>query len=234
MSLKRAQLAAIDNETKFTVTGYIRNQHKSLFKSSQYVLFQNIPIAISSLCTLYYHLCDYFELIPDSTSISNNKRCIKQQVVHHRHTNFGFMKIASKGKSICEWHLNYTEGDHGSSYRQIVWIGISSKPFNPNAYCHSQPGDLDHKHFAYGYGNRQAYNYYGGCWNYLDSLAFEPGDKLCLVLNLKKRILKLLINERDCGHTFGVKTGDDIDYRLAVIIFRRGSTVTLTKFTQTY
>ena len=53
-ALKRAQLADIDNETKWKVTGYIRNQHKLCFKSSDMYYF-NIFGCYTSLCTLYYH-----------------------------------------------------------------------------------------------------------------------------------------------------------------------------------
>ena len=82
-------------------------------------------------------------------------------------------------------YLNYNEGDDKST-GQTVWIGISSKPFNPDAYCHTQPKPHDPTHFAYGYGNRQKFKEYGEFWEYLDTVAFKPGDKLCIVLNLKK------------------------------------------------
>ena len=83
ISIKKVQLADIDNRSKLTVSRYIRNQHKILFKSFQYVLFQNILIDILSLCNIpYYHLYEYFKLIPDFISISNNKKCINRQPCH--------------------------------------------------------------------------------------------------------------------------------------------------------
>ena len=67
------QLKEIDKNTKYVVSGYIRNEHK-LIKQSPYVLFQNIPISILSLCTLYYHPTDYFDSVGRDILLSNNKK----------------------------------------------------------------------------------------------------------------------------------------------------------------
>ena len=48
---------------KYTVFGYVRSSQTSLFKASSYSLFQNIPIAITSLCVSYYEPIEYFDII---------------------------------------------------------------------------------------------------------------------------------------------------------------------------
>ena len=65
--LKR--LSTIDDKTKYGVYGWIREAEKEL-KSSQ------IPLMISSICILYYHEYDTFEIVPDNTRISCNGKCI--------------------------------------------------------------------------------------------------------------------------------------------------------------
>ena len=73
-SLKR--LHQVDKQSKLTVSGYVRLKHKSLFKNNQYVLFQNIPISISLLCTLYYYLYDYFDVVSHEIQLSNGEKTI--------------------------------------------------------------------------------------------------------------------------------------------------------------
>ena len=56
--------------------------------------------------------------------------------------------------------------------------------------------------------------------------------KLIIHLDLKKKQLKFYVNEMDSSITFQVETGENIDYRLAVVLFDKGNTITLTKFEQ--
>ena len=59
MASKLKKLQDIDNRIKCTVCGYVR-EHQSMIESQEYNLFNNIPILIPSICTLYYDPNDYF------------------------------------------------------------------------------------------------------------------------------------------------------------------------------
>ena len=145
---------------------------------------------------------------------------------HKQNTNYGSMLIKSNSSYICEWHFecicSYGVGD--------VCIGISSQPFDANKYFHTFPYNKRERHFGYGYVSNGNYKQSDDKWNW-SGKRFQTGDKICLLLNLKTRELCLLINEKSNECPMEIEVGDDINYRLAVILFGT-SEVKLTKFEQ--
>ena len=53
-------------------------------------------------------------------------------------------------------------------------------------------------------------------------------------VDLKKKEVKFYVNEIYSGVKFEVETGENIDYRLAIVLFDKGNQITLTKFEQSY
>ena len=145
-ALKR--LHEIDTKTKCIVFGYVRSNHKFLFKSNQNALFQNIPISISSLCTLYYHLYDYFDEINPRVNLTKDNKTIS--IMHGNwpnlpNFNFGKQIIASTSKKINKWHLRINSIKYMS-------IGIMSSPWNVNSNLFQLiflAGDTRPKYYMY-------------------------------------------------------------------------------------
>ena len=129
------QVKGIDTNTIYTVSGYIREQHE-LLKSSPYTLFQNIPREIPSLCTLYYHANDYFEIIGKNTSVSKDGYTLsKQESGGWDNTTFGSYTLSTKSKCIYRWNLSWSpalDWDHS------FVIGLASAPFDIDRKSYDQ------------------------------------------------------------------------------------------------
>ena len=62
---------------KYAVLGYVRSSHLSLFQTSSYSLFQNVPITITSICVKYYEPKEYFDTIyEDEIRLSVDRKTI--------------------------------------------------------------------------------------------------------------------------------------------------------------
>ena len=102
MSTLQRSHEIVDRESERIVHGYIRLQHKVLFQSNMYPLFQNIPGSISSLCTLYYHLYDYFDKIHPDMKLSNNSKTIEKLTGEdHDYNNSSYGKLIIPSMDEC-------------------------------------------------------------------------------------------------------------------------------------
>ena len=111
----QSRLKHIDKNAKYLVSRYIHEQHTILFKSNTCVLFQSIPIAISSLCIVSYYLMDHFETANhNKTNISKDKKTITQ------HARYGFTFGASSSGSAFG-SLNIPSNDKESLYYYLSW-----------------------------------------------------------------------------------------------------------------
>ena len=80
----------IQYNPKYTVFGYVRSLQTSLFKASSYSLFQNVPIAITSLCVSFYEPKEYFDIInTDDIKSSKDKKSISKYNDRSLTTVFG-------------------------------------------------------------------------------------------------------------------------------------------------
>ena len=221
MALRR--LKNIDAESKYTVGGYIREQHTKLFSKNRYALFENIPISISSICTLYYHLFDYFELLDDDMiSVSSDKKTITKKCDGWGNSSYGSITIPSTNDSVCKWFVEV-----GTTGKCI--IGLASKPFLTNFNFNR----IDrNKNYCYGVTTGRI-KHHNGHWESYDKI-IGCGDILCIELNLKKRYIKFYEKENDSGRIAfkNVEIGEDINYRLAVSSHIKSSQIKIVKFTQ--
>ena len=244
MSTYWQQLKKIDENTKYLVSGYIRKEQK-LIKQSPYTLFQNVPIFVSSLCTLYYHVTEYFNSIGKDILSSNNKTTLMPSR-SPRHsipgTSYGNMVIPSKSDCIYKWQIGFSK-IMTQRYRFTIGIASTSitttkQPFHRaesgEFYCFSPYFGTVSSHLTNGhFGNvAQAYKWAANVWR----------DKIDLELDLKRK--KLLIYKYDEFEKstknvifHNVEVRYNLDYRLAVILcdyHGNDLTVSIVKFHKTY
>ena len=255
MSTGATAFADIDTDSKFAVSGYIREQHLRL-RSSQHVLFQHVPIAISSLCTFYYHSNDYFHskfINEEYTKILNNGKTLKQLVDVNAEpsamkgcTSFGSALVPSISKSICKWDIKINKLTDGT-----IICGVSSKPYDTNDFFHwkwdkdqfqnNQESDtklkaIDCSKFnrvSYGYGDSGQYIRYGQNFNHGTSW-FNEGDIVSVCLNLQNRTLRFDVNNKQTVTFENIEISHDIDYRLAIVMYEANESISIYKFTQSF
>ena len=234
MSSKLKQLKEIDTNTKYTVSGFIRGQHKSLFKSSRYALFQNIPISISSLCTLYYHTRDYFKIFNEEKfSVTDNNKTLSKEKNDSKWINSSFASwlISSTDKCVYKWHLKVTNKEINGEIPVV--IGIASDPYNANDPFYI---GKRRKYYAYYPASNSKRCHTSICYYFESTATIEPvswkknEEEICLELDLKERKLSVYKDEKKQVVFEEIETGKNINYRLAVTIQRVGCKVSITNF----
>ena len=217
MSSKLKQLKEIDTKTKYTVSGYIRKKHKLLFKSSNYLLFQNIPISVSSLCTLYYHCMDHFEIINKQLSVSNNNKTLTKHENGMVNSSYGSWLIQSTSDYIYKWNLEYSDN--------YFIVGIASEPFGTDlSFCNDKRG----KHYCFcpSFNTIHCHKYSSGTFRKCEK-RLSLDKEIGLELDLKKKQLSVF-NDKDKMVIFdNLEIGKDIAYRLAVRMCYTDSTITI-------
>ena len=234
MSSLQATVQNIDDLTRFIANGYIREQQK-LLEPNEFVLFQTIPDGIILLCALFFRWRDYFEIVPNYVTISqkeNGDSCITSRMNYIRGdggTNFGSISIPSNTKKvITEWDLKIEK-----KVFSALLVGISSKPFDPDKDCHvraSVQGDYHHSYMFANHGGGRSW--YDNKW-IRGGHTFKSDDIVTIKLNLDEKKVRLLVNGFESPLAFDVVCGDQIEYRLAVILFGAGNSVSIIKLTQT-
>ena len=198
----------LDLRAEYIAFGYLRKQSKILFESNDETLFQNIPDAICSLCALYYGSRDYFEIVPNTVLLSDDALSITKLTpykVDQGYTSFGSMLIPSTSKCTCKWdvHIDHLHG--------TILVGISSKPFDPNIFCHNQTRaevNDTKDHYAYVYGSSGQNKTFENNWNQIGiGSHFASHDIVSLYLDLQQNRLTFYINNTDSTIAFKVKTG---------------------------
>ena len=117
----------VDAESKLIVSGYVRLEHQSLFKSNRYALFENVPTQVSGWFAAYYDSYDLFDKIRSDMALSDGKKTIRRVVCKdneycYAHSNFGKMILNSTEQCICKWYLKIIEAE---GYPKLI-IGVSS------------------------------------------------------------------------------------------------------------
>ena len=219
-----SSLISADKRTKYLVSRYIREQHKTLFNSNTSVLFQNIPIAISSLCIVYFFLMDYFEMADDQKAvISKDMRTITQQqdCGGIRTTSvFGLLTIPSMDKEyIYKWNIKINK-----SINDDMFIGISSAPFKTDRnfyFCTT----------SYAYGSNGAVSEcINGSQEFLRAAGTKGNlmddDTVNICLDLKHEKFSFRRNGQDeILWEFDIEIDRDIEYKLA-----RGMNICMTVY----
>lgn len=114
-----------------------------------------------------------------------------------------------------------------------MFIGITTRSNTKEKYfaydVDEEKMDND-KLFGYSYCLSNGYKLFqGALMRYGDKI--NEGDILCLILDLNKKQIKFMVNDKDLGIAFrNIICRKDVTYRLAVSLHSINDSVTITKF----
>ena len=221
--LKRVK--SIKQDTKFTVSGYIRQNEKKLS------LFCNVPDMISYLCLLYYFHGEYFEKTGDDIRISKNKMRVTKIVNNNnfRNTSYGKTWIESTVQQMVQWKFKidkivYPVGD--------IYICLVSTDNRLNQDCNDK--NRDKPNFAIGSPGWVIVNgdeYEIKCYVGANLVKYGENDIISMILDTKHRQLCF---KRNDGNKITlvkcIKIDSDIKYKMAVSLRSKGDSISLIDF----
>lgn len=194
----------ITQRNKHIIYGWIRKQKH----------FENIiiPTTIYYLCILYFREEEIFQIISDNGIILSKDRKKITKIDQNwnydiSNTNYG-TEIDSDTGFLHRWTLKLV---HKIEYLNIT-IGITTQ-INPNQIYNEDQNVLCY-YFCddYKFSNNNENGYYGKRW--------MIGDILTINLDLNKKQLYLLINQKNQGVAFeNILSSDKIKYRLFVSLY---------------
>lgn len=216
-------LRKIDQRTKYSVYGWIRDKEKIL-------KLGNVPSMIKSICILYFRKEEIFDVISyKGIQLSENGKSItaKSDIDGPDNNNYGAMEIESESNTFYKWEFKVTGN-------KCDWIGfgISSKQI-PNDFH-----EKDFKCIYYIIRNdagklRRSSHRRRSCYDSYSDTSFKTGDLISLHLNLKKRKMELMVNGKQRGIAFtNIETSQDIAYRMFVSLNKSDVTVEIMDFTK--
>ena len=220
MSLK--QLNKISKRNQYSVYGWIREQEKLL-------KITHIPSMINVMCILYFRDDDTFDILSkNGVRLSSDNKMITKvggcSFVGSECNNYGNMVIESESEYVLKWDLQIIK----CSPSFAVFVGIASEQ-NPNTSISTIVSIPGHFIFASNQYKRRSedtrWSIFGKFWN--------DGDKISIILDLKKGELSLMINDKDQGVALeDIPKSKDIKYRLFVTLRYDGDSVKILNFCQ--
>ena len=200
----------IDAYSKLIINGYIRNIH-TLFILDNVVLFDNIPRLIISLCSSYYYDGEYFEKRKSAKHINmtDNKRTV--------YTNYSFawsvygaLKIPSTINFIFKWTILVNKCSKNCFRFGICSENAENTKFFNDNNCISYVYDGGDGKI---YSNKQLL----ANWKKYGKRLNGMGDKIQIILNLKRKEISFIINNTNYGVAFkNIIYNEQIYYRLAI------------------
>ena len=206
MSSLFKKLSTIDDITKDTVNGWIRNQQQSLNLC-------HIPMMLCSICILYYHNDEIFDTIGKDVKVSKDKKCItKVSNGHFRNKSYGINQIllndSFTGKY--QWDIKII---YPYTILANFTIGLSSERGLQFKYC-------DDGNLRVGTNEWKEYG-----------ARFHNDDIVSILLDLHKMEIRFFVNGKDQGKAYNV-TASDEKLRLSVTMYFRKSSVEIIKFSK--
>ena len=216
MSLK--ELSKVNKRTRFKVYGWIREAEREL--SLNY-----IPTMISNIIILYTRDYDHFHVISDQCQASNNSKCLTKMTKVLPSCSYGYIVISSQSDTVCEWKIKICK------LRGRIQIGITSSSSENKSIFRQKDGH----HYAISKDSYQ-YNEITNCLHSNPSIPrLNEGDLVSICLNLKERNGQFSITVNDgneCIVYSNVKRGQDISYRLVVMLYKMHDSVEIKNFTK--
>ena len=182
---------------------------------------------IANICILYARDYDNFHIISDQDQASNKNKCLtrvrKKQL--QSCCSYGNIEISSQSDAVCQWDIKMLK------LKSLIIIGITSSS-SPNKTIFQQK---DGHHYAI-FNDSWKYKETANMFHKDSSLPrFNEGDIVSICLNLKKGNgeLSMTVNNRNKYNVYSnVKRGQDISYRLMVVLHTMHDSVEITSFTK--
>ena len=225
MSSLFKKIKSISQWEKDLVIGYTKEAQK-LVRPNQ------IPMAISYLCLVYYYQYDYFDKCDDDAlEINQQKDTVTVvQEIEGIGTVYGNMYIMeTKPPIIYSWTFETSATPVGMEMVPMVGISDSTEPIHWSDY-----GENVDWFVFYGKSNQIDSQSNGEhATTFKDYGTFKNGDNIKMEINTKKQTVRYYINEKDQGIAF-----ENIDFRtkkfkFIVMIHRKDYKVKLIDFSKT-
>ena len=88
MSSLLKRISKVDTKTKYGIYGWIR-------RAEQELQLIHIPMLISSICILFYHEEEFFDIVSKKVKKSIDGKCITTMKSSKHNSNYGITEIAS-------------------------------------------------------------------------------------------------------------------------------------------
>ena len=218
LSLK--QLKAIKNKYQFTVFGYIREKQEELS-------LDTIPPIISYTClAFYFHKMDEFdaEKCGENLTLSQNKETIRREPEREGYDNnantaFCTLWIDTKIKQIAKWKLKIHE--HCGKRSVMIRLASNDKDkFGVPSYGFCNQGNT--------FTNGSCTARHGGYSNRMAN-KFNAGE-ISVIFNTETLSVSIINNEGETKLIYKGIQGTEYRYKLAVLIYTKGQSVTLMDF----
>ena len=220
------KLSKIDDKTKYGVYGWIR-------KAEQELQLRHIPLMISSICILYYHEDDMFDIVSKHIKLSNDRKVITKLsgMVGADNTNYGTIAVSSNTNNIHRWDFKIRE------MAGNMLIGITdSTAMEPNTSIVHNTGKKCYRDNSYALWINSGVVYNGTKgWDMSDSYGVANLKKISIILNLQTSILSYLYNDRvKIKKIQNIQKRDGIKLKMFVILRSKDDCIELVNFTNKY
>ena len=196
-----------------------------MFKTGLYTLFQNVPNEIPSLCTLYYQLIDYFEIIANDASVSNNGYTLTKKKGGWNNASWCSFIINSTDACIYKWCIKYSSHN--------FFIGIASDNIKTDIAFDEINGNKFYCICPI-YKTKKCHE-----MNYFEVIGADKctiNDKMemWLELNMKNKTFSIYDDKSQIILFENVVSGEHIKYRLAITAYGTDAEITINEFVCLY
>lgn len=206
------QLKLVDNATRDTVSGYLRDNEL------------NDPPSLIIYCILaFYWLKEYFAILGPGVAVSDDNLTIVKMPKYRYGSgvaSFGALIIPSVSNCTYKWKLELTRYIPYPAGRSLL-MGVATKWDNHKVHSQHVLG----------------YNAYAGNFKKFKSwtkpaIRCKQGDIVEIELDLKRGQLEFYRNDESVGVAMdNLEASEDIEYRLCVTLNSENDSVTLLSFT---
>ena len=214
-------LQHIDDITKYTVYGWIREVEKALN-------LDPIPNEIILICISYYHEEEMWSEIGGNNELSGKGKIVERLKTTRSwgDCNHGSIFIESTANCICRWDLKVWKLKSGG-----MQLGIVSDPAQREYFTAIKDGSFYiYWNSGYTFNNDKTLTEYEWTWNKCDQ-KYRKGDEISIILDLKERKVTFLVNGTDANNGYeNIEIGDKIKYQLFSAMHFAGDCVEILKF----
>lgn len=204
------KIKLVDQKTKDLVAGFIRNSEQEFNENAI------IPSSITTICTLFYYLGEFFADCGKNMVIENEMKILKIAAPRHwkvvRNTGYGNVNINNEYNCIYSWTLKLVALD---SFNTYIGIDSSDKEYIDDNFSSGQNNTyylitsrgvksyqvskVDETHGSGSYGREM-----------------EAGDVIKMEINTKDTTMEVWINNQSQGIAFKDIAFDEVEYHFAI------------------